>query len=332
MGNQFKNGTIYAMETIKGMDPRVRFVADPFFFDKDTIIVEVFADRPREKWLGAIDIRRPDEPVYLGDVLRADLEEYSFPFVFRYLNESYIVPERTDNRSGVNETGNANLVWLYKLRIANSNDDSIRPYPTAELVRSFGIEGVDPVVFEFNYLWFLIVSRNRKLYLYFSRNPVRDEWQQHPISPLPVGTNHARMAGRPLRLNGKLFLFMQERFPNYGWSTRVYEVTSLSKETFSAYEAYWSPITCAQYNKKWNHDGMHHVDFDMSTNRAIVDGHRIRQGWTIALVQNVSWGRPIVPMTTRSWFGRWSRALQVACRSRKSVLGKQLRQFKKRNG
>lgn len=222
---------------------REGFVADPFVVtdnNDDYLFFEVFYRNPREKVVGSAKRVNDSEWEYEGIAIKNEELEYSFPYTFRHNSKWYMIP------SIANTDGTRPPLTLYRAV----------DFPLEWTVESnFDIKGVDPVVFHWNDDWYLICNDGSTTKLYFSDNLVSNDWSEHPTRPLNLESGLRRMGGRPVKLNGSLYLMYQDGKYHYGEMVRCCQVIELDRRNFQQSEIINSPIVSAQYNQSWNHLG-----------------------------------------------------------------------------
>jgi hypothetical protein len=184
----------------------------------------------------------------------------SYPYVFEWQNDHYMVPESTQ----------AHSVRLYRATT----------FPTRWSVVGTLLRGsrlMDPSIFRHGDRWWLFVESSQNgnhdtLRLYHA-DSLTGRWQEHPSSPIVQGNPEiARPAGRVLAYDDRVIRFAQNCRPRYGTEVRALEVTELTPTRYAERELPRSPILVGG-NSEWNASGMHHVD-----------AHRLYDGRWIAAV------------------------------------------------
>lgn len=244
---------ILTAENVTDMD--ASYIADPFMLineDKYYIFFEAF------NW-----------ETYQGDICYAESTdgknwEYqktvidesfhlSYPYVFKWQDEYYIIPESNEDRS----------VRLYK---AVSFPDKWEY--VSNLIS--GYHFIDPSIVRYNNIWWLFVAvtpDDGVVNLYYSNN-LRGEWKAHPMNPIvKLDKDISRPAGRILNYNNRLYRLAQDSFYEYGQQVFAYEITELTEKTYSEKIVSETPIV-TRSGKGWNAAGMHHVDL-----------HKIEDKW-----------------------------------------------------
>lgn len=147
----------------------------------------------------------------------------SYPFVFNYKNEWFMIPE----------TGDSSKVILFK--------SSLFPYEWEEhiiLVENLKLYDVTP--FEFRGIWYCFASErianstspNDLLNLYILREGPLGKWEKHPKSPLKIDVRGGRSAGRIFVKNNKTYRPAQLGTPKYGYGIQFYEIITLDEYNY----------------------------------------------------------------------------------------------------
>ena len=188
----------------------------------------------------------------------------SYPYVFSWENEYYMIPE----------SHQAGSVRVYK---ATS-------FPWRWALVGVMLQGphlVDASIFRFDSSWWLFVGAGEEnhhdtLRLYYAGD-LSGPWREHPKSPIIDGNARAaRPAGRALVLDGKVIRFAQDCYPRYGTQVRAFEITALTASDYQEREVERSPVLAPGCGG-WNGWGMHHVD-----------AHRLQHGKWLACVDGLS--------------------------------------------
>jgi hypothetical protein len=146
----------------------------------------------------------------------------SFPNVFRYENQWYMIPESHENRT----------IDLYKAK--NFPDEW-----ELETTLMRGVDAVDSVVFFYgaNYWLFTSVagpSLNDNLHLFYADAFPSCEWTPHPQNPICKGLTNSRMAGAVFcdSDSGKIYRAAQNCLKDYGKETNVNEILELTTTVY----------------------------------------------------------------------------------------------------
>ena len=231
----------------------VDFVADPFVFpgaDRWHMFFEVF-NRSRDPDAVIGHATSPDGYEWEYDRVALNTGEHlSFPYVFEWRGNRYMLPETGG--------GGDTLVELYRAV----------DFPTEWRRCSVLVSGKHPtddqVVFRFGGRWWLMVGDgdSSDTYLYHSRTLERDAWRPHPANPIVENRPEAyRPGGRPIVYDDRVVVFYQDCANQYGTSVRAYEITGLDESSFVEAEAPYSPVLEGTgHTLGWNSGRMHHID------------------------------------------------------------------------
>jgi hypothetical protein len=185
------------------------FYADPFFSaDGKKIRLEALNSK---NGLGEIlelntETLTQEEVLFKGN-------HYSYPFSFVLNDDEYLIPEVASHSSP------------YILRA---------PFDSNNKIMLKGMENlriVDSTIFEDKGVFYLFCGMNSSasdcLYLFYSEGCDKG-FIPHPLNPIVIDPSRARMGGRILRLNEKIYRFGQDNSYGYGDGVSICEITSLS--------------------------------------------------------------------------------------------------------
>jgi hypothetical protein len=222
---EIKNPVLTAADV---SDRQAEFVADPFLFHENDLWYLFFEVYDRKTDQGDIGLASsPDGLNWKYDRIILDEPFHlSYPYVFRYNNEYYMMPE-THQLSDVRiyKAVHFPYEWKYQVTILNR-----RKY-------------VDPSIFFYNNYWWLFVSDtdSTNLYLYFSTHLTRG-WREHPMSPIVKDDlSKARPGGRSFVYNkNKIIRFSENKLKDTG--VRAFEVDLLTPTQYREHEVPESPV------------------------------------------------------------------------------------------
>ena len=244
-------------------DVPAKFVADPFMIRKDSTWYMFFEVLNTNSRRGEIGVATSSDALHwsYGRIVLAEPFHLSYPYVFAFENQYYMIPE----------SGEARSIRLYK-----SEDFPTKWVLTATLLA--GSAFADSSVVRHDDTWFLFTETapyvNDTLGLYYA-DTLAGPWHEHPKSPIVANDPHiSRPAGRVLTANGKLFRYAQDDSPNYGTQVFAFEITELTTATYQERPVSELPIL-SPGGDGWNAKGMHHVDahqVDENAWIACVDG------------------------------------------------------------
>ncbi|WP_197428431.1 hypothetical protein [Halapricum sp. CBA1109] len=240
-------------------------VADPFLLpDGDTwhLFFEVY-NHQREPTAAIAHATSDDGYEWTYDRVVVETDEHlSFPYVFRWDGEYYLVPDRWAKTRGV--AG----VTLYRAESFPHQWE-----PVADLVQP-ATDVHDFAPFRWDGRWWALAGDGRDLYAYHS-DTLEAEWEPHAGNPVVADRRiAARPAGRPLVFEDRIVVFLQDTADRYGERVRAYAVTTLSPEAYADREQQGSPVLEPTGGLGWNSGAMHTVDpwYDGSGYLCAVDG------------------------------------------------------------
>jgi hypothetical protein len=199
--------------------PRDRFYADPFVVQRNGINYIFFEDYRYKQRKGLISCLEIDAQGRCGkpEVVLELPYHLSYPSVFEYEGETFLMPETRGNRT----------VELYRAV----------EFPrrwVLEKVLLKDVPAVDPTIFMHDgRVWIFVggmvdnASINDELFL-FSADSLFGEWAPHPRNPIVSDVRRARPAGQLFFHNGQLIRPSQNCSTRYGAGVSLNRVDALS--------------------------------------------------------------------------------------------------------
>lgn len=241
-------------------DRKARFIADPFLvYDNDTFYMffEVFDTITLKGVIGLAESIDGFTWIYKQIVLEEPFH-LSYPCVFRYENEYYMIPE----------TKAAHSVRLYKAL----------DFPYHWTIEKTLLEGqgfVDNTIFYYNETWWLFTESEQgaSLFLYYA-DSLYGDWVEHPSNPIISNdANISRPGGNVIVSNGRIFRYTQDCYPTYGNQVWAFEITELTKDSYAEKRIGMTPLLKGY--DSWNIIGMHQISILKIGGRwiAAVDGN-----------------------------------------------------------
>lgn len=242
-------------------DVPATFIADPFMLRRDGkwfMFFEILNSIVRRGQIGLATSFDGQEWQYEQTILKEPFH-LAYPFVFEWHGEVYMVPDTPEAGIRLYRCDRFPLQWVLVCELRSGGHFS------------------DTTLLEHDGHWWMFSTWVEKrgdpetLRLYHAYAPT-GPWLEHPQSPI-VSNNAStqRAAGRPLRLNDKLFRFSQDCSQVYGECVHAIEITELTPEIYS------EKMVCERLlgpgKAIWNQHGMHHID-----------AHYIKQGRWLACV------------------------------------------------
>jgi hypothetical protein len=211
--------------------------ADPFIFEFEErlfLFVETQAlDDP-----GQIEVMEIGTG---GDSLKVILKEpfhVSYPHVFEIDGEIYMLPE----------TAAANEVRLYKFT----------DFPLGLRYHRTLLTGnyTDPSPVLIDGIWYVFMTSQRGLELFYTSSLLTSELSEHPASPITADPRYCRSAGVPFFRDGDLLRPAQDCSERYGGNVNLLRVAAISQSEYQE-----SPIENHLLNgdQAWSEQGGHHV-------------------------------------------------------------------------
>ncbi len=238
------------------------FVADPFMIvdnNKSFLFFEAMNMNTGKGEIGYAESENLKDWEYKKIVIDEPFH-LSYPYVFKYDDNYYLVPESSADLS----------VRLYKAIAFPDKWEYI-----GNLLS--GHRYSDPSLVRYNNKWWLFVTPgipgNDILNIYYS-DSLLGEWKPHKLNPIiKFNSKIARGGGRIINMGDKIYRFTQDDSKGYGTQVFAFEITKLTESTYSEHIVSEEPIV-KKSNKGWNATGMHHVDNHYIDNKwvASVDG------------------------------------------------------------
>jgi len=207
--------------------------ADPFVVEHDgerLLFVEEF-DLKKKKGHIAVAPLHTNGTVAAATTVIDEPHHLSYPFVFAYENEIYMLPESSDNST----------IDLYR-----STDFPRSWQRTTTLMRD--VYAVDSTLFFYRGRWWLFTCLSShseapardELFLYYADSPLDTKWTPHPLNPIVSDARCARPAGRIFLDGGRIYRPAQDCSRRYGYGLRLMEVVKLNEEEYEEceYKAY----------------------------------------------------------------------------------------------
>ncbi len=209
---------------IKIKPKKDHWYADPFPIKKDNKIYLFFEDFNKTENKGSISFVTIDENHIVSEPLVALKENFhlSYPHVFKYNGDYYMIPESKDNNSiRLYKSAEFPLKWNYvKTLISN-------------------VKAVDTtILFHNNKTWlFTNIEKHgsstwEELHLFYS-NDLLGDWESHPLNPVISNVCCSRSAGN-LFTNEEREIFRpnQDCSITYGYATNISQITKLNEKEY----------------------------------------------------------------------------------------------------
>jgi hypothetical protein len=228
-------------------NPKNRFFADPFIVTRDgrtVCFVEDYSYKTKIGSISAIEIFDKGRYKILDYVIKEPFH-ISFPYLFEYKDELYVVPETSEAKS----------IRLYKCI-----EFPMKWEYQKDLFRD--INATDTMIFYHNNLWWMMFSLsntgknyNSQLVAYYTKSdPINGEWTPHKQNPLINDSSISRNGGVMGLGSGKIVRGRQKQgFNIYGASLTLAKIIELTPSSFREKE-----ICQIEPNFYHNIRGCHH--------------------------------------------------------------------------
>lgn len=218
LANKFENFSML-------IPPHDRFWADPFVVwheDKYYIFIEEVLGCRGKGHIAWFSIDKAGNCTTPQPLIEQPYH-MSYPFIFSYGNEFYMIPETAENkRIDVYRCTDFPGKWEY----ASTLMEDVDAYDTTLLYR----DGK----------WWLFVclreisgvASTDELFLYFADDPFAENWTPHRQNPVVSDVRSARPAGRIFEYNGNLYRPSQNSAKRYGYGMKINRIEVLSEEEY----------------------------------------------------------------------------------------------------
>jgi hypothetical protein len=214
------NNTFYRFKNL--IPPKDRFWADPCVVqagDRFYVFLEEYLKETGKGHISVVELDR--KGVVSGPAKVLDREYHlSYPFVFEWNNNYYMVPESAANKT----------VELYRCKSF--------PFEwELEKVLLADVRAKDATLAEVDGRWWMFVSIAEhsipdELYLFSADSPL-GPWTPHQRNPVKSDVRGSRPAGGLFNWNGELYRPAQNSSGRYGYAISLNRVTRLDDEGFA---------------------------------------------------------------------------------------------------
>ncbi|MBK9924827.1 MAG: hypothetical protein IPP66_05985 [Anaerolineales bacterium] len=200
------------------------FWADPFILKKQDKSYLFFEEYVRKTDLGRIVYALIDENGEIGEPQVALERPYhlSYPFLFEHRGEFYMIPETAQNRA----------IEAYRcVRFPDQWEFHKTLMPD--------VRAMDTTLLEHAMRWWMFVniaheggSTWDELHVFYSDDPLTNNWTPHPMNPVVSDVRSARPAGRIFRRDGGLIRPSQDSSLRYGYAVNFNRITKLTTHEY----------------------------------------------------------------------------------------------------
>lgn len=171
------------------------FIADPFIIKRDNdifISVEKLKYKKNVGQISFLQVNKNAKVVMNQDNIIPSQNHLSYPFIFEYKNEIYMIPESYE----------ANEISIYKAIDFPKEWNKIKV-----IIKNF--KGVDSTIIKHNEKWWLFTTEKEdghsyKLKIFFS-NDLLGDWFPHNNNPVKMDVRSTRGAGNIFSKDGELY-------------------------------------------------------------------------------------------------------------------------------
>jgi len=207
--------------------PPNHFYADPFVWTKEgrhICFLEDYDYTQNIAWISAVEIFEDGSYEILGEVIKEPFH-LSFPYLFEYGGELYMVPESSAaNSIRLYKCINFPLEWEFQKELLSN------------------IKTADTMLFSHEGKWWMLTNQSTKnnadqaaqLFVYYNDSPLKSEgWKPHPLNPVLFSSDGGRNAGIVLSDSGlPIRAGQRQRFNIYGAAFCLNQITELTETTY----------------------------------------------------------------------------------------------------
>ncbi len=243
--------------------PKDRFWADPFIVARDNkyyVFIEEFLYATQKGHISLIVMNKDGSFEPPVRVLEAPYH-LSYPFVFEFESNLYLIPESSANRTvELYKCTAFPLKWEFQRNLMNN------------------CEVVDPTLFQWQGKWWMFVNQIQtegasswdELFLHYSDSPFSDNWTPHQRNPIVSDARSARPAGRLFVRNGRLYRPSQNGSGRYGYGFNICEITKLT-------ETEYEEKIVSRVEPKWDKNVVSTHTINYEDGLTIIDGQLRRR-------------------------------------------------------
>lgn len=209
----------------KLVPPPDRFWADPCVVNHEGEFWVFFEELEYARGIGHLACIRMNADGSHSEPCKVLEKPYhlSYPFVFSYQGQYYMVPETAQNHT----------VELYRC-------ETFPHQWVFEKNLMEGVDAYDSTLLEHDGRWWLFASMrqhknclsNEALYLFHADSPLSTQWQAHPQNPVVASASQARPAGRIFEKDGQLYRPSQNCAGAYGKGLNINLIQQLDTATY----------------------------------------------------------------------------------------------------
>ena len=243
--------------------PKDRFWADPFIVARDNkyyVFIEEFPYATQKGHISLIVMNKDGSFEPPVRVLEAPYH-LSYPFVFEFESNLYLIPESSANRTvELYKCTAFPLKWEFQRNLMNN------------------CEVVDTTLFQWQGRWWMFLNQIQtegasswdELFLHYSDSPFSDNWTPHQRNPVVSDARSARPAGRLFVRDGRLYRPSQNCSGRYGYGFNICEITKLT-------ETEYEEKIVSRVEPKWDKNVVSTHTINYEDGLTIIDGQLRRR-------------------------------------------------------
>ena len=205
--------------------PKDRFWADPHVIVRDNnyfIFIEEYIYQKDKGHVALLTMDKDGNYKYVGNILERKYH-LSYPFVFEFDNNFYMIPETESNKSiEIYKCIEFPEKWEYFGKLMSS------------------INAVDSTLFQYNNKWWMFsgikenngASNSDELFLFHSDNPLSDKWEPHPENPIISDSRKARPGGKIFSYRNSFYRPSQDCSNYYGYGISINQIKKLNEDKY----------------------------------------------------------------------------------------------------
>ena len=241
--------------------PEDCFWADPFVITENNRHYVFFEELPFATERGHLSCMEvfSDGSYAEPKVILKEPFHLSYPNVFAYESDYYMVPESGDN----------GLISLYK-----STDfpyQWVHEYNLMEELHAY-----DSTLVEHDGIWWLFacvaaekgMSGNEELHVFYADTPLSQSWESHPQNPVISDASRARPAGKLFYSEGALLRPSQDCAGSYGAGVNINKIVVLNKQNYEE-----ELVQCSRPNWDSKLTALHTLNFNQHV--SVADAMRV---------------------------------------------------------
>ncbi|MDP7141943.1 MAG: hypothetical protein QF692_05365 [Alphaproteobacteria bacterium] len=255
-----------ARKAIELKPPAGHFWADPFVVEQEDSTYIFVEDWVYETQKGRISVLTVENSRVVDNQVALDCPYHlSYPFVFKYGNAFYMIPETHKN----------NTIELWRCKSFPNEWEK-------DIVLMNDVCASDTTLTLYDGKWWMFTNIARgkpaftgyELHIFYTDDPVKGKWKPHALNPVVTNSKIARMGGHLYMDDQKLFRVSQESNMRYGEGVVVHEVCELTPFSYKE-------VTRESVKPHWAADlvGIHHISY--SKHYTVMDVCRRKWKWRV---------------------------------------------------